>query len=303
MVLTGSYAEQDVASINPRFDRDRAVMPTDAVDSAEEFPFLRTQFLDQPLRAWDYETKNFTGSIEFEPMDGLKFYADATVNQQERIQQSSRAFFSGTGANPVISNTNNVTFENVNLGSVDGEFGTLDLGEVTVVRSGIIGVGTSDGGTQDPNLRVGSNTGSRITDSNVFAIGSEWTQEKLQLKAEISYSDSKTELPGLNTDLDFLREYDLVGRYGGDEFVIAFSSFQNSAMEIFERIRMTIAGLQFNCNETQTGDISHFSLTTSMGVSSFSHANLATLSLDEMLKTADKTRSNSSQLGSGRIML
>ncbi|WP_181161504.1 GGDEF domain-containing response regulator [Maribrevibacterium harenarium] len=85
-----------------------------------------------------------------------------------------------------------------------------------------------------------------------------------------------------------LREYDLVGRYGGDEFVIAFSSFQNSAMEIFERIRMTIAGLQFNCNETQTGDISHFSLTTSMGVSSFSHANLATLSLDEMLKTADE---------------
>jgi TonB-dependent receptor len=205
IVVTGSYAQQDVASANPRFDRDRVVTPDSGRASAEAFPFLRTQFLDQPLNAQDFETKNLTTSFELQRTDNLKLYFDATINDQEQAQKSSRALFSGTGGNPVIDATNNTSFQTIDLGTTDGRFGRLNLGEVQVVTSGILGVGVSDDGrTIDPNLRTGNNTGSRLTKSNVFAFGSEWITEKFKLDAEISYSDSKTDSPNLNTDLDFI---------------------------------------------------------------------------------------------------
>ena len=89
-VFSASYVEQDVATFDPRFDRDREVLPDSGRGSAEEFPFLRTQFLDQQIRSWEYETLNFTSSLEWAPTDDLKFYFDATVNDQTRAQQSSR---------------------------------------------------------------------------------------------------------------------------------------------------------------------------------------------------------------------
>lgn len=204
VVVTGSYAEQDVASINPRFDRDRVVMPDSGVSSARDVPFLRTQFLDQPFRAWDYETTNFTGSLELQYTENLKFYFDATLNDQERAQKSTRAFFSGTGSNAVVDNTTNTGFDTVDLGSIDSRYGVIHLGEVEVVTSGILGVGVDSEGRIDPNLRTESSTSSRLTESRVFAFGSEWRGERLKLTSEVSYSDSETTLPSLNTGLDFI---------------------------------------------------------------------------------------------------
>lgn len=207
IVLTGSYAEQDVASANPRFDRDRVVTPDSGRASAESFPFLRTQFLDQPLNAENYETKNLTASFELQSSDALKLYFDATINDQERARTNSRAFFSGTGGNPVIDNTNNTGFETINLGTVDGRFGQLDLGEVQVVTSGILGVGSEIVGGRDridPNLRTGNSNSSRLTTSRVFAFGTEYNGDKYQLNAEIAYSDSESETPSLNSSLDFI---------------------------------------------------------------------------------------------------
>lgn len=198
VVLTGSYAEQDVASINPRFDRDRVISPSTG-DA-----YLRTQFLDQPIRATDYETKNFTASVEFEPSENLKFYFDATMNDQEKAGQDSRAYFSGTGGGHVIPEHDYDEFVTINLGSVNGKNGTLNLGEVQAVKSGVIGVGTASNGGQDPNLRIDGNTNSRLTESNVYAFGTEWRTERLKLNAEVSYSDSDTKSPGLNSTLDFI---------------------------------------------------------------------------------------------------
>ena len=205
VVLTGSYAEQDVASANPRFDRDRVVMPDSGRGSAETFPFLRTQFLDQPLNGKKYETKNLTASFELQSSDELKFYFDTTINNQESANNNSRAYFSGTGGNPVIDNTNNTGFTTIDLGTVDGKYGKLDLGEVKAVTSGILGVGvTANGKTIDPNLRTGNNSSARITESRVFAFGSEYTSDKYTLKGELSYSDSESDNPSLNSDLDFI---------------------------------------------------------------------------------------------------
>ncbi len=205
VVVTGSYAEQDVASANPRFDRDRVVAPDSGRASAESFPFLRTQFLDQPLSGRKYETKNLTASIELQASESLKLYFDATVNDQESANNNSRAFFSGTGGNPVIDATTNTGFETIDLGTVDGKYGQLDLGEVQVVTSGILGVGVNDAGNViDPNLRTGNSNSARLTESSVFAFGSEYVGDKYVLKAEVSYSDSESNNPSLNSSLDFI---------------------------------------------------------------------------------------------------
>lgn len=206
VVVTASYAEQDVASANPRFDRDRVNSPGSS-PSSESVPFLRTQFLDQPLNAENYETTNLTASIELQTKDDVKFYFDATLNDQERVRKNSRAFFSGTGGNPVIDNTTNTGFETIDLGSVDGRFGTLDLGQVQVVTSGILGVGSEVVGGRDridPNLRTSNSNSSRLTQSSVFALGSEWTGDNYKMVAELSYADSETDNPSLNSSLDFI---------------------------------------------------------------------------------------------------
>ncbi len=205
LVLTGSYAEQQVASFDPRFDRDREVLPDSGSASAESFPFLRTQFLDQVIARYEYETKNFTGSFEFEPMDDLRLYFDATVNRQERAQKSSRAFISGTGGAAVVDNTNNTAFETIDLGTIDGPNGPLELGEVQAVLTGTLGVGVdANNNNIDPNLRTSVNTGSRITDSDVFATGFDLLLDRLALKGEVSYSSSDSVFPRLNTTLDFI---------------------------------------------------------------------------------------------------
>ncbi|MGJ8693560.1 MAG: TonB-dependent receptor [Thalassotalea sp.] len=207
VVFTGSYAEQDVASANPRFDRDRIVMPDSGRASAEEFPFLRTQFLDQPLDGKKYETTNFTTSFELQTNNDIKLYLDATFNDQESANNNSRAFFSGTGGNPVIDATTNTGFETINLGSVDGMYGALDLGEVNVVTSGILGVGSElvNGRDRiDPNLRTGNSNSARLTQSRVFAFGSEYVSDNYLVTAELSYSDSETNNPSLNSQLDFI---------------------------------------------------------------------------------------------------
>ncbi|MCF2946955.1 TonB-dependent receptor [Paraglaciecola aquimarina] len=206
VVVTASLAEQDVASANPRFDRDRVNEPGSS-PSSESFPFLRTQFLDQPLNARNYETKNMTASIELQKTDDLKFYFDATINDQESADTNSRAFFSGVGGNPVIDNTTGHTFETINLGTVDGKYGMLDLGEVQVVTSGILGVGSEVVGGRDridPNLRTGNSNSARQTTSRVFAFGSEYSADKYQLTLEASYSDSESDNPSLNSSLDFI---------------------------------------------------------------------------------------------------
>lgn len=203
-VFSASYSEQDVASFDPRFDRDREVLPGSGRLSEEPFPFLRTQFLDQQLTNQEYETFNYTSSIEFAPSDALKFYFDATFNDQTRAQQSARAFFSGTGSNAVVDATTNTSFETVDLGGIDGPNGPLDLGDVQTVLTGVLGVGVLPNGGIDSNLRTSGQTSSRKTESTVFAFGGEWAKDNLEIRAEVAHSESDTILPNLTTTIDFI---------------------------------------------------------------------------------------------------
>lgn len=202
LVGSFSYAEQDVAAFRPRVDRDAVVTPNSGRASAEAFPFLRIQFFNQDLDNFEYETKNFSGSAEWKPRDNLKFYFDMTLNDQQRAEQSSTVQISTVSDNGVVDNTTNTSFETVNLGKVQGPNGTINLGSVQAVQSGVILPRTN--GNLAPYLRTTSDTGSRLTESQVFALGGEWHHDRLSLSAQASLSTSDSVLPSFNTTLEFI---------------------------------------------------------------------------------------------------
>ncbi len=204
IVVSGSYARQDVATFKPRVDRDAVVLPGSG-PSAEAFPFLRIQFFQQGLENYEYETYNGTAALEWKPNDDLKFYFDATLNNQTRGQQSHRVQISGTATPSVVDATDNTAFETVDWGTLDGPDGPIDLGSVDATVAGTIGIGGTTGTVIDPNMRTSSDTGARVTKSRVFDLGSDWqVTDKLRMRAEVSLSTSKSDFPNFSTTLDFI---------------------------------------------------------------------------------------------------
>ncbi len=188
-VISGSYTEQESVSFRPRTDRDNRAMPPGA-NPAE---FLGIQFLVQEQENFDYETVNLATTLEFAPNDNLKFNFDAIINEQERSQDSYRLQASGVSA-----------FRNV---SIPTAFETVDFG---------VGPGTFPAALQgtlepdlaldddDPNLRFSSDTGSRKTDSQVFALGGEWQSGRWTASAQLAHTNSETKSPNLSSTLNFI---------------------------------------------------------------------------------------------------
>jgi iron complex outermembrane receptor protein len=202
LVGSFSYAEQDVAAFRPRVDRDAVVTPTSGRASAEDFPFLRIQFFNQDYDNFEYETKNFAGTAEWKPTDNLKFYFDAVLNDQERAEQSSTVQISTVSDNGVVDNTQNTSFETVDLGTANGPNGDIDLGTVQAALTGVIQPRLD--GNLAPFLRTTSDTGSRVTESRVFSLGGEWTGERLSIRGQAALSTSDSVLPSFNTTLEFV---------------------------------------------------------------------------------------------------
>ncbi len=189
-VISGSITEQESVSFRPRTDRDNRVSPAAAVDPAE---FLGIQFLVQEQENYDYETVNLASTFEWAPSDSLKFHADVVINEQERSQDSYRLQASG------VSTLRNISvptaYETVDFGVGPGMFpaalrGTLEPD-----------LANDD---DDPNLRFSSDTGSRVTDSQIIALGGEWTGEKWSVSAEYAMTTSDTSNPNLSTTLNFI---------------------------------------------------------------------------------------------------
>lgn len=245
LVVSGSYAELNVTQFDPRFDRDRELSPDPDRPSSEAFPFLRTQFLDQQITRNLFETLNFTGTAEWKPADNLRFYFDATINDQQVQGQDARAFFSGIGSLGPVDATTNTAFETVNLGTLDGPNGELDLGTVQAVLTGVVGVGINPNNTIDTNLRTTSNTGSRVTDSRVFALGGEWSSDRLTVAAEGSLSTSDTVFPTLSVDLDFINP-------NGPQPMVGVSTDNGVPAEFDARDRTLQFGIAQGLPETPT---------------------------------------------------
>jgi TonB-dependent receptor len=214
VVLSGSWAKQEATSFRPRVDRDGGLVENNAVTvvrlnnagnptfqlpsarpAAQAFDFVGIQFLNQELENFEYETINFAGSTEWAPSENLKFFFDAVYNDQERRQDSSRV--QGSGVSNSLDISVPASFETVNFGSLDG----VNLGSIQVAETGVIGVSPNG---HDPNLRFSSDTGARVTTTEIYRTGAEFELGRALVRLEGSRAVSNTQNPNLSTTLNFI---------------------------------------------------------------------------------------------------
>ncbi len=200
-VVSASWSRQDVTAFRPRADRDNLVASDSGFASAQSFDFLPIQFLNQDYDNFEYETLNISGTLEWAPNENLKLYFDTIINDQERRQESSRVQASG------VSNLRDISvptsFETIDFGILQGENGPQDLGSIEAALTGVIPVDLADD-DDDPNLRFSSDTNSRITDSRIFSLGTEFNFGNLSGRVEGSISTSDSTTPSFNTTLNFI---------------------------------------------------------------------------------------------------
>ena len=234
VVLSGSYTESENTAFRPRLDRDNLVVctgdPRPLYCPAGVDAFLGVQFLNQVQRTQEFETLNFAGSLEAKPTDTVRLFADFIYNDQERLLSGSRVQASnvsrlnGSGDRAVVpgGNANFTAFDTVNIGSVIGETGIQDFGTIGIVTQGTFTPLQEDAQVNDgrgaPFLRVGSDAGSRLTETTTLRLGGEWeATEALTLVAEFAESRSDTVNPNLSINLNFINPNSFIAP-SGDNF-------------------------------------------------------------------------------------
>lgn len=258
-VVSGSHSKQEATSFRPRVDRDGSLVANkDAVvkkfnkdgtikeitgadrPAAQDYDFLGIQFLNQELENFEYETTNIATSFEYAPNDNLKFFFDAIITDQERRQESTRVQASGVSS--VLNHTLPTEFETINFGALDGvSLGSIQSG----VKGTIQPINSVD--DDDPNLRFNSDTGARVTDTEVFRIGGDWQGDNLSISVELSSASSDTVTPSINTQLNFINPNPLTPVDG--------SSNDNSVPFIYDLTGESLAfGIDFDSPFAPTVD-------------------------------------------------
>lgn len=92
-----------------------------------------------------------------------------------------------------------------------------------------------------------------------------------------------------------LRPYDLVGRYGGEEFLLLFNSSREGANIVFERIRAAIANTSFNYQQHT------LNITISSGFTIFNPSADERKSM-ELIDAADKALYKSKRSGRNNVV-
>lgn len=216
LVFSGSYARQDVAFFNPRADRDAVLTSDSGLASAEDFDYLRIQFFQQNHDNFEYETFNLNGTLEYKPNDDLRFYIDGLYNDQERTQESYVLDLSGVSAGDVVGLANITDFETIDFGTIDGPNGDIQLPTVQAALRGTLLPSVAGPSRLNPNLRVSTVTGARLTESAVFATGFEWDKDNFFGKVEVSTASSETDSPSFRPRLEFINPNAAQPTQGGD---------------------------------------------------------------------------------------
>ena len=188
-VVSGSYTEQESVSFRPRTDRDNVASPAGASPSE----FLGIQFLVQEQENFDYETYNIASTLEWAPNDELKFHVDAIINEQQRSQDSYRLQASGVSTLRQLSIPS--AFETVDFGVGPGQFPAALTGTLEP---------NLENDDDDPNLRFSSDTGSRVTDTQILSFGGDYDSGNWNIGFEVASTSSDTENPNLSTTLNFI---------------------------------------------------------------------------------------------------
>jgi diguanylate cyclase (GGDEF)-like protein len=97
-----------------------------------------------------------------------------------------------------------------------------------------------------------------------------------------------------------LRGADLVGRYGGEEFLLVFPETEpRSALEVAERIRRLVAGM-----ECQSTDGRPFRVTISIGLASLPDQAMENGALrDRIIENADRVLLDAKRAGRDRVQV
>ncbi len=215
VVVSGSYSEQDVTAFRPRADRDNLIASDGGAASAQDFDFLPIQFLNQDYDNFEYETINLAGTVEWAPTNNVEIYFDAIYNDQERRQESSRVQASGVSSLADVSVPD--SFETVNFGTLNGANGPQELGSIQAAQKGTIGVNLAND-DDDPNLRLSSDTNSRLTESIILRLGTDWQiTDRLSSQFEVSSSSSDSTTPSFNTTLNFINPNTPLDAGGGND--------------------------------------------------------------------------------------
>ena len=196
-VISGSITEQEAVSFRPRADRDNVASPS----GADPANFLGMQFLLQEQENDDYETTNIASSVEYAPNDNLKLFADIIINEQERSRDQYRLQASGISSLRQLSIP--TEFETVDFGIDGTNSNGVNLRAFPAALKGTLEPDL-DNDDDDPNLRFSSETGSRVTDSQVLAVGAEYSQDKWDMRFEFAQTSADTTNPTLNTTLNFI---------------------------------------------------------------------------------------------------
>jgi len=217
-VVSGSYTQQNVTAFRPRLDRDN-VTTCPAIDTPSTCPagathFLGVQFLNQVQRTQDFETINIAGSLEYRPVQNLTFFADVIYNDQERrlsgsrVQASTVSRLNGDNSDRANGDNANFTaFETFELGSAPGPNGIQNFGSILAVTQGSFTPLQEEFGADGrgaPFLRVGSDAGSRLTESSTIRVGGEWEAGALTVSAQYSRAAADTVNPNLSVNLNFI---------------------------------------------------------------------------------------------------
>ena len=214
IVIGASYARQDVAFFNPRADRDAVLTSDSGLDSAEDFDYLRIQFFQQNLDNFEYETLNFNGTLEYKPNPDTRFYVEGMYNDQQRNQESYVLDLSGVSDGNVVNTAEITSFETINFGTIDGPNGDIQLPTVQAALTGVLL--PSETGRLNPNFRVSTVTGARLTESSVFATGLDWRKNNLYGTFEVSNALSETDSPSFRPRLEFINPNAVQPTQGGD---------------------------------------------------------------------------------------
>ncbi len=93
-----------------------------------------------------------------------------------------------------------------------------------------------------------------------------------------------------------LRKYDMVGRYGGEEFCLLLPSTDlEAAMEVLEKVRASLADTVFKWEEVS------FTMTVSMGV--VSTKDRPDISLDSLMRLADEALYQAKSSGRDKVVM
>ena len=168
----------------------------------EPSEFLGIRFLTQEQENDDYETTNIATTFEFAPNENMKFHFDAIVTEQEQSRDQYR--LQASGVSNLINVSVHTVFETVNFGTLGGN----DLGSFEAAYTDLIDVSLD---ADDPNLRTSSETGSRVTDTEVFVFGGEWQGDNLKVSAEVSSSSSDTIAGKFETTVNFINPNPPIG--------------------------------------------------------------------------------------------